>query len=342
MHRLLLLFLIPNLTVLFFATAGRFDPTAAAELLSQQTRGLLAIPSAAPPPPAEQAAPAAPPAAFPELADWTPPAWLAGTDAQSIPALDIPGPQRGGPRLRSRGVMIFDVDAGRVLYEKQADNRRPVASLTKVTSALTLAAAGGDLDREVCIGAEQYPTRSGAFSKLHTGDCATGWDYLGAALVSSDNRAAYALASSAGMGVDEFIWQMNQTSASLGMSNSSWADPSGLEDENLSTARDMARATLALSSVPALALAASAPSWMLERAPSPDRQLFTTNKLSGRRDLDFFVTKTGYTDTARYCFTSMLQTASGRRVIITLLGAERSSARWADVRQVLRWLETVD
>lgn len=273
---------------------------------------------------------------------WNRPSWFPAVDDLDTVALmggSVVG--RGGPSLRSRSAFVYDVDAGLALIDKNADVVRPVASLTKMVSSLALMSAEPDLDLELCVTAAQYPTRSGARSRLSTGDCLGGWDVLGAALVASDNRAAYALATVSGLDMDAFVARMDSVSADLGMDRSSWSDPSGLEDENLSTARDMARATVAVASHPVLSAIATAPFWDLYRSNkrSP-RRLFTTDRLSGRADIDVLAAKTGYTDTARYCFTTMVQTSNGRRLVITLLGAEGKLTRWADVDRILRWAES--
>ncbi|RME27464.1 MAG: D-alanyl-D-alanine carboxypeptidase [Deltaproteobacteria bacterium] len=272
---------------------------------------------------------------------WVPPPWIPGDDAWALPGLDARGPSTG-PRVRSPVAIVYDVDRQAVLFERRADDVLPVASLTKTVAALAYASLNPDLDRKACVGVEQWPTRSGARSRLSTGDCGAGWDFLGAALVASDNRAAYALAPAAGVGVDALVDRMNEVSAELGMTSSHWTDPSGLEDEDLSTARDMARATLALASVPALSLAASAPSWLLHRDPHPPRWLGSTNKLLHGGPVEVVVGKTGYTDTARYCLTTLVQTRTGQRMVITLLRARSDRTRWADARRIIRWAEQRD
>ena len=284
---------------------------------------------------------AAPPAAQAPPA-WTPPAWHpASTSLWALEQMAADGPEHH-PRLRSTSAYVFDVDSGEVLLEHNADYIQPVASLTKLVSALALVSTEHDLDREICIGAEHYPTRSGAWSKLSTGDCIQGWDALGAALVSSDNRGAFALASASDLDLDDFIERMNGVSAELGMDMSSWTDPSGLEDENLSTARDLARATLAVAEHPLLSTVSSAPHWDLHYDSRPPRRRYTTNKLSGRRDLQIDAAKTGYTDTAGYCYSTALTTRGGRRVVVTLLGAQRDRGRYSDVAKLLRWIDGLE
>jgi D-alanyl-D-alanine endopeptidase (penicillin-binding protein 7) len=125
------------------------------------------------------------------------------------------------------------------------------------------------------------------------------------------------------------------------MDHSSWSDPSGLEDENLSTARDMARATVAVASHPVLGPVSTAPYWDMHRSnKEAPRRLFTTDRLSGREDMTILAAKTGYTDTARYCFSTVLQTRDGRRLAISLLGAEGKLSRWADIDRILSWVHT--
>lgn len=273
--------------------------------------------------------------------DWMAPEWFPeDTWLDALPAMAAHGPRKG-PQVRASEAFVFDVDAGEVLYEKNADDPRPVASLTKLVSSLALMSTAPDLESWVCIGPQHYPTRSGARSRLSTGDCLQGWDVLGGALVASDNRAAYALSTISGMDLDPFIVRMNEVANDLGMGNSTFTDPSGLEDENLSTARDMARATLAVGAHPVLSTVASAPFWDILKVDHPPRRLFTTNRLIAREDLTFHAAKTGYTDTARYCFSTLFETRAGRRLVITLIGAEGKATRWADVSRILTWVGEV-
>ncbi len=282
------------------------------------------------------------PARVQEAPAWTPPNWHpASEELWALEQMDAP-PAEGAPRLRSSAAFVFDVDRGEVLLEKNADTIQPVASLTKLVSALALASSDYDLDREICIGHEHYPTRNGAFSKLSTGDCIQGWDALGAALVSSDNRGAFALASATDLDLEHFITRMNTVSGELGMEMSSWTDPSGLEDENMSTARDLARATIAVASHPLLSSVSAAPHWDLHYDDRPTRRRFTTNKLSGRGGLSIDAVKTGYTGTAGYCYTTALTTRSGRHVVLTVLGAPRDRDRYRDVNALLRWIDGLE
>ncbi len=275
---------------------------------------------------------------------WSPPSWfpeVSRDELWSLDGMDGAAPEGSGPVVRSLSAFVYDVDSGQVLYARNADDRRPVASLTKVVSSLAAMAEGADLSREICIDPAQWPGWPGAHSYLNTGTCLQGWDLVGAALVASDNRAAFAMAPLTGLPFAPFIGRMNEVSADLGMDMSSFADPAGVDDENLSTARDMTRAVLAASLHPVLGPVASAPSWDIhETRRDRDRRLYSTNRLADAGSLEFLAAKTGYTDTARYCFTAVVRTESGRRVALTVLGAPNNRTRWADVHRILDWVDS--
>lgn len=279
---------------------------------------------------------------------WSPPAWHPAGERLSVLAEMDGEADRRGPTLHSRSVFLYDLDSGKVLVSRSADDRRPVASLTKLVSSLAMASEAPDLDAVNCVDSRFYPTRSGARSHFSTGECYRGWDYLGAAMVASDNRAAYGVQVSSGLGYDDFILRMDEVSLDLAMTLSSWADPSGLEDENLSTARDIARAAVAVAYHPTLDLAATAPSWRVSRVKDAEkkdlrtpalRTLFSTDRLLSRSDVEVLAAKTGYTDTAGYCFSAVLQTPDNHTVALAVLGAPRSNSRWRDVAALIEWAD---
>lgn len=282
--------------------------------------------------------------AFRTVTPWAPPEWHPNRAAlQALPGIDGHSEQRIAG-ISARAAFAYDLDAGQVLFERRADDPYPIASLTKLVSSLAMASEHPDLDARFCIDERFRPTRNGARSKLSTGECYKGWDLLGAALVASDNRGAYGLQVVSGLDYDEFIQRMDDVAADLGMRNSSFADPSGLEDDNLSTARDVARAVIAVSAHPDLQIAASAPHWRIDevggkaRGPSV-RVLNSTDHLLADKSVDVLAAKTGYSGTAGYCFATVVRTQEGRTLVISLLGSGRPADRWADVRKVLAALD---
>lgn len=274
--------------------------------------------------------------ASPRALPWTAPVWHPNAAALAVlPELDGDGPSPFWG-VTARAAFVYDVDASEVLYERSADDPRPVASLTKLVSSLAMASEAPDLEQEQCVDLRFYPSRNGAFSKLSTGECYRGWDLLGAALVASDNRAAYGLQVVSGLEFTQFVGRMTEVSRELGMSRSRWADPSGLEDDNLSTAREMTKAAIAVAAHPVLSMAATADAWTLLPTEGRERTLPSTDRLASRDDVEVLAAKTGYTDTAGYCFTAVVRTASGRTIAMTLLGSPSTATRWRDVEKVLQ------
>ena len=140
---------------------------------------------------------------------WAPPAWFPEATADDLwvlPALDGDAVHRKGPKVSAPSVIVADLDRGEVLFERRADELRPVASLTKMVSALALASTEPALDQELCVTRAEWPTRSGARSRFETGKCHEGWEWVGAAMVASDNRGAMGMASLSGLSrTDEFV-----------------------------------------------------------------------------------------------------------------------------------------
>ncbi len=275
---------------------------------------------------------------------WLPPAWFPESEREALWSLEGMDASQGdvGPhlRLKSRAAFVYDLDAGEVILSHAADERRPVASLTKLVSSLTLVREGADLDRELCLDQSHRPSWPGAVTRLADGVCARGWDLLGAALVRSDNGAALSFASVVDLPLVEFVDGMDAVARDLNMQMSTFADPTGIFDENLSTARDMTKAVVAASSHPQLVPALNAPYWLVQDSSGvTHKRLFSTNRLLRSRKVEVIAAKTGYTDTARHCYTAVVRDRRGHRIAMTVMGARWSSWRWRDVSRILRWVE---
>ncbi|MFT4628448.1 MAG: D-alanyl-D-alanine endopeptidase (penicillin-binding protein 7) [Myxococcota bacterium] len=275
----------------------------------------------------------APPTAVERV--WAPPAWHPGADELWVlEALDSPSVHVEGPKVRARAAIVADLDRGVVLWTKNADTLRTVASLTKMVSSLTLASHPHDLDEQVCITPDQWPARAGARSRFETGVCHAGWELIGAALVASDNRGAMALPTIAGVEYSAFVDDMHTVSRELRLDQPSWADPAGLDDANMASARDMLKAVVAVSAHPDLQVAATAREWWIQRRRGP-QLLPTTNRLIDTWET--LAAKTGYTDTARYTYATVVRTRSGRRLGVAVLGAPTNPSRFSDARTLIEW-----
>jgi D-alanyl-D-alanine endopeptidase (penicillin-binding protein 7) len=292
--------------------------------------------------PAVSSAPLQPMIRAPHERGWTPPTWFPEESREELWVLeDLDGEPvyDRGPRLRSPSAIIADLDRGEVLWAHDADSPRTVASLTKMVSSLAMSTEQPDLDQELCVDWELWPSRSGARSRFETGVCHQGWEFLGAAMVASDNRGAMALPRLAGLEYYSFVERMGQVSRDLRLEHATWADPSGLEDENMATARDMLKAVVAVSAHPTLSVVGTAPRWRIERKQGP-QLLGSTNRLVNRWET--LAAKTGYTDTAHYCFATVMRTRTGRRLAVAVLGAPTVSSRFSDVAKLVDWVEDKD
>lgn len=278
----------------------------------------------------------------PALGDdtWAPPAWFPETTDQRLWVLeDLDGSAVAsrGPRIKASSAIVADLDRGEILWSKDADTPRSIASLTKMFAALALVSDESvDLDRRICLGPEQWPSRPGGHSKFSTGECHAGWEYLGGALVASDNRGAFSLPAIADAEFDTFVDRMGDVATDLRATSASFTDPAGLEDENTASARDVLKAVVAVASHPVLSAVASAPWWTIDEGRG-QRRVNSTNRLV--EAYDTLAAKTGYTDTARYCFATVVRTASGRTLASVVLGSPSSGSRFTDTRAMLTWAD---
>ena len=280
---------------------------------------------------------------FSDVEEWTPPYWLDHdqySEVWSIQGIEQDSIFERGPRIRARAAFIYDIDRGEVLFDKQADEIWPVASLTKTISALTLATEGfthTELEQQYCLDNESKPSLPGAKTRFSYKNCYSGWDLFGSALVSSDNGAALSFPTISGLPTDVFVDKMNSLAQDLHMTRSTFVDSAGLSDDNLSTARDMTKAIVAAAYHPTVSISSSAPSWFSK--PKSNRGAYrrnTTNKLMTWKKANTLAAKTGFTFTADGCYSTVME-VDGRRIAMTILGSPSLKQRWKDAKKLLDW-----
>jgi D-alanyl-D-alanine endopeptidase (penicillin-binding protein 7) len=238
------------------------------------------------------------------------------------------------PDVRAAAAIIYDPQSGQVLWEANSHAQRSIASLTKMMTALTFMADGPDLDRRVTIRAAD--TSRASVTYLRSGDVVTNRDLLHLTLIASDNAAARALARNSEGGMAAFVARMNDMAKALGLTNTHFADPSGLDSRNVSTAYDV-------SHLIAFATGDERVGPIMREAAyevRTSRRRFTvrsTNRLLGT-DLDVRAGKTGFIQKAGYCLATLLQVPQGSQVAVVVLGAANSALRFAEVRHLLNWI----
>jgi serine-type D-Ala-D-Ala endopeptidase (penicillin-binding protein 7) len=240
------------------------------------------------------------------------------------------------PDVRAAAAIVHNPATGQVLYEENSNDQRSIASITKVMTALIVLENEADYERTVTMASSD--TRSASHTYLRAGERLTVNDLLHLLLIGSDNAAARALARESVFGYAGFIDAMNAKAANLGLTSTQFADPSGLDADNVSSAYDIARLIVFTSGNPRIASIMQSPDHHL----TTSRRAFTlrnTNRLVGT-DIDVRGGKTGFIRSAGYCLATLLRTPQGDPVAVVVLGARSNTGRFWETRHLLNWLST--
>jgi D-alanyl-D-alanine endopeptidase (penicillin-binding protein 7) len=240
--------------------------------------------------------------------------------------------------LRSSVALILDEREGVTLYGHNTHAQRPIASLTKLMTAMVIFDAGLPLDELIEITRADRDTLKGTRSRLQYGSVFTRYDLLQAALGASDNRAAAALARTYPGGTDAMIQVMNATAQQLGMTQTRYTDASGLDSGNVSTAEDLAKLVLATAKHPLFrVLTTNASFSVTDLWNTSDVGFVNTNRLVRGESWEIGLSKTGYTADAGNCLV-MQATIAQRPVIIVLLNSWGKLSRVGDSNRIRDWL----
>ena len=241
------------------------------------------------------------------------------------------------PNLRSTSALVLDSTHSSVLYSRHADVSAPIASITKLMTALVVADAGLPLDEPIQLTTEDRIVGKGASSRLLLGTTLTRGDLIHLALMSSENRAAHALGRNYPGGLPAFVLAMNAKAKALGMTSAHFVDPAGLSSENVASAEDLSRLVVAASEN------ATIREYSTDRGfavPVGRRMLEfrNTNALVSNPTWNIIVQKTGYITEAGRCLV-MQAVIQDRTVVIVLLNSVGKNTRVADAVRIRRWME---
>lgn len=243
----------------------------------------------------------------------------------------------GKPETKSASVLVIDSSDDSVMYSKQAQKVMPVASITKLMTALVVLDGKQPLDEMVEILPIDRERTKASASRLAVGTELSRGDLLHLALMSSENRAAQAVGRAYPGGLPAFLKAMNLKAKALGMKHSRFVDPTGLSSGNVASAADLTKLVLAASREPAIE--AYSTSERLTVSVGRHRLEFrNTNSLTSKDDWDIAVSKTGYTQDAGQCLV-MKASIQDRPVVIVLLNSFGKLTRVADARRIRRWIE---
>ena len=238
--------------------------------------------------------------------------------------------------LNSSAVMVMDQASGEVLLEKNADSALPIASITKVMTAMVVLDAAQPLDEMIVIAREDTQLEKYSASRLKVGASFTRAELLHLALMSSENRAANALGRSYPGGLPAFVIAMNEKARALGMTSSNFVEPTGLSSGNVASPRDLAVLVNAAHHIP-LIRDYSTDRDAVVRVGGRQQQFRNTNALTRDENWDIGLSKTGFIRDAGKCLV-MQARLDQREVIIVMLDAEGSAKRLADAERIRRWL----
>lgn len=242
-----------------------------------------------------------------------------------------------GIDIAATSAIVMDADTGAVLFEKNADKILPVASLTKLVSAMTYLDSRPNFDAPIVIESRDAP--SAGRSILPLNERFSTADVFQGMLIGSINESAKALARTS-YGTETFVKKMNEKASEVGMKHATFVDASGEDSRNTATARDIAMALRVAASYPEISNAMIKSSVTLHGIKKP-YLIKTTNLLLGselnKQPLKILAAKTGTLPTAGFCYALMTQGKDGQRLLVVLLGGETHYSRFQDVKALTYW-----
>lgn len=239
--------------------------------------------------------------------------------------------------LQSEVAYVQDMENSTVLYQKNSDEVRPIASISKLMTALIIAEAHQPLGDKLTITEDDVDRLRHSRSRLTVGTELSRADMLHLALMSSENRAAHALARNYPGGIPAFVRAMNDKARALGMRQTHFIEPTGLSSSNVSTPRDLVKLLVAVSKQPLIHRFTTDDHY--EVAVGRRRQLFNnTNRLIRSPDWDIQISKTGFINEAGECLV-MLTKIDRREVAIILLNSSGRYSRFGDAVRLRNLVE---
>ena len=241
------------------------------------------------------------------------------------------------PDVRAAAAIVFNPLTGQVLYEENSQDKRSIASITKVMTALVFMEDSPDLNQTITI--ERSDVYAASTTYLRAKDQITANELLHLTLIASDNAAARALARSSHGGMASFIERMNEKALELGLQNTSFADPSGLNPNNLSSAFDLSHLITFAASDERLASIMRMPTYTVttSRRMIP---IHSTNRLVMNGDVEVMGGKTGFISKSGYCLATLLRLPQGNPIAVVVLGANSNNGRFWETRHLFSWLNT--
>jgi D-alanyl-D-alanine endopeptidase (penicillin-binding protein 7) len=242
------------------------------------------------------------------------------------------------PDVRAEAAIIYNPATGKVLWETNSQDQRSIASITKVMTAVVFFENPTDMFAPQVV--QSVDVRNASTTYLRAGYTVTADDLLHLMLIASDNGAARALARISPLGYDAFVARMSEKAKELGLTSTHYADPSGLDAGNVSSAYDLARLITYVSGDDRIASIMRTPYYTVNAGRHPI-QIHSTNRLVMQGDVDVEAGKTGFISKAGYCLATLLRLPEGGpQVAVVVLGAKSNAGRFWETRHLFNWLST--
>jgi D-alanyl-D-alanine endopeptidase (penicillin-binding protein 7) len=239
------------------------------------------------------------------------------------------------PDIRAEAAVVYNPITHEILWAENENQERSIASITKVMTAVVFLENETDLAREIAV--DPVDLRRASVTYLRRGDRMTASDLLHLLLIASDNAAARTLARASSLGAENFIARMNSKAVELGLTSTHYADPSGLDANNVSSAYDMARLIVFATSDERIAPIMRTANYTVS-TKRRTISIHNTNRLVGS-EVDVRGGKTGFISKAGYCLATLLKLPQSEdQVAVVVLGARSNAARFWETRHIFNWL----
>jgi len=263
-----------------------------------------------------------------------------------VPVAEVEGPQRiytdlVDVELTAQSAIALDIKSNKILYQKNQDQVRSIASITKLMTAMVFIEHNPGWQKDFYT--QAVDRKNGGIIHLNTGEIITIHDLFKTALIASDNDAAAALARSTGLSNDQFIAQMNYKAKELGLTQTRFSDPTGLNNSNESTAQEVAyllKAALEKDMIREISkIAYDQFEVQVDEDETRTVTIRTTNQLL-RSHLKVVGGKTGFLEEAGYCLAVKIEGPDKQEVILVVLGSDTAADRFQDIKAIAEFIFT--
>lgn len=239
-----------------------------------------------------------------------------------------------GVKITAHSAAVLDKDSGIVLWKKNADGVRSIASITKLMTAIVFLENRPDWNTQITM--EIRDEANGGIPDIKRGEVVRVKDLFYTALIASDNNAAMAMVRSTGLSNEEFVKKMNDKAKALGLENTAFVEPTGLNDANHSTAIEVLQMAKYAFDIPDIRAVVGLAEYNFNSISGESHRIFSTNQLLSSY-LDIEAGKTGFINSSGYCIVAEVK-GDKANIISVVLGSETNPDRFQDLKILSGWI----